>query len=60
MALCKLTCFYFAFILVEKPTADWEQTKPRFFVKATRSVAFTKDQVVGLFGICCKLGLNFD
>ncbi len=32
-------------------TADCNQTKPRFFVKAPLR---TKNLVVGLFGICCK------
>jgi hypothetical protein len=46
--------FYSAYIL----TADCNQTKPRFFVKAPQSGAFTKNLVVGLFGICCNTNLT--
>jgi hypothetical protein len=35
-------------------TANSDQTKPKFFVKAQQSGAFTKNLVVGLFSICCR------
>jgi len=38
---------------VQQLTVDCNQTKPRFFVKAPLRGAFTKNLVVGLFGICC-------
>jgi len=33
-------------------TANPDQTKPKFFIKATQSVAFMKNLEVGLFRIC--------
>jgi len=35
-------------------TANPDQTKPKFFVKAPLRGAFTKNLVVGLFSICCS------
>jgi len=39
-------------------TADCEQTKPNFFVKAPLRGAFTKKLVVGLFAICCRIAMK--
>jgi len=39
-------------------TVNLDQTKPKFFVKAPRGGAFTKNLVVGLFSICCRTFQN--
>jgi tRNA(fMet)-specific endonuclease VapC len=41
-----------SYVINGDPTANPDQTKPRFFVKAPRSGAFTKN--LGLFSICCN------